>query len=46
MIKIYGHNSSEQLSKHFNVREFRCKCGNPQHQTDASSIFYLIILLI
>lgn len=27
MIKIYGHNSSEQLSKHFNVREFRCKCG-------------------
>ncbi len=33
MIKIYGHNSSEQLSKHFNVREFRCKCGR-NHNTE------------
>lgn len=33
MIKIYGHSSSEQLSKHFNVREFRCKCGR-NHNTE------------
>lgn len=33
MIKIYGRNSSEQLSKHFNVREFRCKCGR-NHNTE------------
>lgn len=27
MIKIYSNGESTQLSKHFNVREFRCKCG-------------------
>ena len=27
MIKTYGYSSNVQLSAHFNVREFRCKCG-------------------
>lgn len=36
MIKIYGHNSSEQLSEHFNVSEFRCKCGR-NHNTQINT---------
>lgn len=24
---VYSYNSTNQLSEHFNVREFRCKCG-------------------
>lgn len=27
MIKSYKYNDKTQLSKHFNVQEFRCKCG-------------------
>jgi GH25 family lysozyme M1 (1,4-beta-N-acetylmuramidase) len=27
MIKTYPNNSDLQLSEHFNVKEFRCKCG-------------------
>ena len=30
MVKTYRYNDSTQLSPHFNVQEFRCKCGN-QH---------------
>lgn len=26
-MKVISYNSSEQLSEHFNAREFRCKCG-------------------
>lgn len=26
-VRIYPYNSNVQLSAHFNVREFRCKCG-------------------
>lgn len=27
MIKTYKYNNKTQLSKHFNVQEFKCKCG-------------------
>lgn len=27
MIKTYKHNDNTQLSEHFSVQEFRCKCG-------------------
>lgn len=33
MIEIYDYNSSKQLSEHFNVSEFRCKCGR-NHNTE------------
>ena len=29
MIRTYKYDDETQLSKHFNVREFRCKCGIP-----------------
>ena len=32
MIKTYPYNDSSQLSAHFNVSEFRCKCGK-EHDT-------------
>ena len=28
-IKSYAYNDNTQLSAHFNVQEFKCKCGNP-----------------
>ena len=32
MSKTYDFNDSTQLSPHFNIREFRCKCGK-EHET-------------
>lgn len=36
MIKAFTHNDNTQLSEHFNVREFRCKCGKV-HDTHIDS---------
>lgn len=32
MINTYSYSSTEQLSEHFNAKEFRCKCGS-KHST-------------
>lgn len=36
LVNHYDYNDSTQLSPHFNIREFRCQCGN-NHETLISS---------
>ncbi len=38
MIKTYLYNDQTQLSPHFNVREFRCQCGQPHETLIASEL--------
>ena len=37
-VNHYDYNDSTQLSPHFNVREFRCQCGQPHETLIASEL--------